>query len=256
MSMWREQREKSRSLLLKETRNRCMACGRPVGNGEGLHITKIVHRDEERGWVALERRTILCEECERRKNTFTIPDLVNSFRFRGRMDYLLRVIGARLSGKISTVKKRALLYGFSLRKGGPSTRKVGENKRMALLYETGFRCVYCGCALDKETMTIDHIVALSRSGTSEDDNCVASCGECNHRKANTSVSAFMDTFPDFERRAYLGRVKRLERQNQISREKAQRLLGRSMRNYIDRNMRILGFEINIRVSKSSCKEAP
>ncbi len=233
-----------------------MACGRPVENGEGLHITKIVQRNEERGWVALERRTILCGECERRKSTFTIPNLVNSFRLRGRLDYLFRVVGARLSGRISTIKMRALLYGFSLRHGGPSTRKVCENKRMALLYETGFRFVYCGCALGKETMTIDHMLALSRSGTSEDNNCVASCGECNNRKANTSVSAFIDTFPDFERRAYLGRVKRLERQNQISREKAQRLLGRCMRPYIDRNMRILGFEINIRVSKSSCKEAP
>ncbi len=251
MSITREKREKSLGRLLKETRNRCMACGKPVGNGEGCSISKIVPRSPGRGWVALERRTVLCRECELRKNTFTIPDLVNSFRTRARLDYLFRVTGARLRGGISVVKMRALLYGFSLLQGGPPTRRAGENKRESLLNETDHRCVYCGCVLDKDTMTIDHIVALSRGGTSEDDNCVASCSECNYRKGCATISAFMDTFSDSGKKKYLERVRRLERKNQISREKAQRLLGRRKVPYLDWSIRLFGLEIDVRVSRLS-----
>ena len=149
MSVSRKVRERSLRLLLGETRNRCMACGKHVGDGEGCSISKIVPRNAERGWVALERRTVLCGECESMKNTFTIPDLANSFSFRARLGYLFRVMGSWLLGRISMVKMRALLFGFSLCQGLPSPNKVIENKREALLHETNFRCVYCGCALEK-----------------------------------------------------------------------------------------------------------
>lgn len=249
MSVSRKVRERSLRLLLGETRNRCMACGKHVGDGEGCSISKIVPRNAERGWVALERRTVLCGECESMKNTFTIPDLANSFSFRARLGYLFRVMGGWLLGRISMVKMRALLYGFSLCQGLPSPNKVIENKREALLHETNFRCVYCGCALEKETMTVDHIVALSRKGTNEFENCVASCNQCNHKKANATVSAFIDSFSDREKYTYLKRVRLLEAQGQISMAKAQNLLGRPKKRLLDWSMRFFSIEIKISINK-------
>lgn len=56
--------------------------------------------------------------------------------------------------------------------------------RRSVLKRDGFRCAYCG----QRATTIDHIVPLSRGGTSTWLNTVAACGgharSCNGRKAN------------------------------------------------------------------------
>lgn len=52
--------------------------------------------------------------------------------------------------------------------------------RAALMRRDNYRCAYCGSGAE----TIDHIVPRSRGGTHTWENCVASCGRCNHRKAD------------------------------------------------------------------------
>jgi 5-methylcytosine-specific restriction endonuclease McrA len=45
-------------------------------------------------------------------------------------------------------------------------------------------CQYCGVQPGGEELTIDHVVPRSQGGTSTWDNCVLSCIDCNHRKAD------------------------------------------------------------------------
>lgn len=45
-------------------------------------------------------------------------------------------------------------------------------------------CQYCGMQPGGEELTIDHVVPRSQGGTSTWDNCVLSCIDCNHRKAD------------------------------------------------------------------------
>jgi 5-methylcytosine-specific restriction endonuclease McrA len=45
-------------------------------------------------------------------------------------------------------------------------------------------CQYCGVQPGGEELTIDHVVPRSQGGTSIWGNCVLSCIDCNHRKAN------------------------------------------------------------------------
>jgi 5-methylcytosine-specific restriction endonuclease McrA len=52
--------------------------------------------------------------------------------------------------------------------------------RGALMRRDNYRCAYCGTHAD----TIDHVVPRSRGGPHTWENCVASCGSCNHRKAD------------------------------------------------------------------------
>lgn len=52
--------------------------------------------------------------------------------------------------------------------------------RAALMHRDRFRCAYCGSRAD----TIDHVIPRSRGGAHSWENCVASCGPCNHRKAD------------------------------------------------------------------------
>lgn len=43
-------------------------------------------------------------------------------------------------------------------------------------------CHYCGGKFDRELLTMDHIVPLSRGGNSNKGNIVASCKKCNSNK--------------------------------------------------------------------------
>jgi len=45
-------------------------------------------------------------------------------------------------------------------------------------------CQYCGVKKNAGELTIDHVVPKSQGGRTEWENVVASCGPCNHEKAN------------------------------------------------------------------------
>jgi len=56
--------------------------------------------------------------------------------------------------------------------------------RKAVFARDGGRCAYCGAA----ATSIDHVVPRSRGGLHVWENVVASCGHCNHTKADRHVS--------------------------------------------------------------------
>ena len=56
--------------------------------------------------------------------------------------------------------------------------------RQNLCRRDGFGCQYCGRQLGLQGLTIDHVLPRSRGGGTTWENCVASCSECNHRKAD------------------------------------------------------------------------
>src|SRR3954465_13994911 len=45
-------------------------------------------------------------------------------------------------------------------------------------------CQYCGAQPGSEELTLDHVQPRSRGGTSNWENCVLACIDCNARKAN------------------------------------------------------------------------
>lgn len=53
-----------------------------------------------------------------------------------------------------------------------------------LLVRDDFRCAYCGCSLDLDTSTIDHVYPISKGGKTSWDNCTSSCRKCNHTKGS------------------------------------------------------------------------
>lgn len=65
-------------------------------------------------------------------------------------------------------------------------------KRMVLQRSAG-RCWYCGCVLNvlgQQTNHIDHIVPVSKGGTNDPSNLVASCRQCNTEKADMSLAEY------------------------------------------------------------------
>lgn len=74
-----------------------------------------------------------------------------------------------------------------------STRYRGSNwirrdKRVAIYVRDGFKCVYCGSS---ESLSLDHIKAVSKGGINCHRNLATSCISCNSsKKAKNNVQWF------------------------------------------------------------------
>lgn len=65
-------------------------------------------------------------------------------------------------------------------------------KRMVIRRTEG-RCWYCGDVLNlggKQSFEIDHVQPVSKGGTNEPDNLVASCRSCNGEKGDMTLKEF------------------------------------------------------------------
>ena len=62
--------------------------------------------------------------------------------------------------------------------------RVPFSKRNVMVRDQ-FQCTYCG---DKNELTIDHIIPVSRDGKNTFENCTTACKPCNNRKGNRTPS--------------------------------------------------------------------
>jgi HNH endonuclease len=62
--------------------------------------------------------------------------------------------------------------------------------RLEVFERDAFTCVYCGCSLQVEDCTIDHLVPLARGGLDEMANYVTACASCNQAKAAVPLEVF------------------------------------------------------------------
>lgn len=72
---------------------------------------------------------------------------------------------------------------YERRRGRTAARGYGagyQAARLRVLRRDGYRCAYCG---DPAT-TADHLIPVSRGGSSHDSNLVAACMMCNVRRAH------------------------------------------------------------------------
>ena len=53
-------------------------------------------------------------------------------------------------------------------------------------------CYYCQKPLDANTVTMDHIVPISRGGKSQRSNLVPACHACNHQKRSLTPVEWLD----------------------------------------------------------------
>jgi len=51
-----------------------------------------------------------------------------------------------------------------------------------IMIRDNFTCQYCGT--NKEKLTIDHVIPVSKGGKSSFENCVAACKKCNGKKGS------------------------------------------------------------------------
>ena len=63
-------------------------------------------------------------------------------------------------------------------------RMKASSKRSRILARDRNRCQYCGIRGGLFDLTLDHILPVSRGGTTSPENLVAACFACNQRKGN------------------------------------------------------------------------
>ncbi|MEY4180170.1 MAG: hypothetical protein RLY70_3744 [Planctomycetota bacterium] len=63
-------------------------------------------------------------------------------------------------------------------------KNVVTFSRRNLYRRDQYTCQYCGARPGTEELTIDHVQPRSRGGTSNWENCVLACLDCNQKKAN------------------------------------------------------------------------
>ena len=60
-------------------------------------------------------------------------------------------------------------------------------QKRVLFNRDGWSCQYCGVTLNYHSMSIDHVLPISRGGKTSWKNCVASCVSCNSNKGNKKI---------------------------------------------------------------------
>ena len=57
-----------------------------------------------------------------------------------------------------------------------------------ILEEYNYRCAYCGCEFDEDTLpTKDHVIPISKAGHNIKENVVPACQSCNSKKNNKII---------------------------------------------------------------------
>ena len=66
---------------------------------------------------------------------------------------------------------------------------VNQSTRLALYMRDDFRCVYCGEKLPRNVriLSLDHVVARSKTQDHETHNLVTCCHRCNSKKRDLTV---------------------------------------------------------------------
>lgn len=64
------------------------------------------------------------------------------------------------------------------------TRKSPRFQKKVLFNRDGWSCQYCGKTLCYSSLSVDHVVPVSRGGRTSWKNCVAACTVCNMRKGS------------------------------------------------------------------------
>lgn len=84
-----------------------------------------------------------------------------------------------------------------------SVRKHMVLRRYAEDADGTVRCCYCQRRLDRENMTLDHVVPKSRGGDDSIENLVPSCHPCNGSKSSLDAEDFVDWLNSSEGQSWL-----------------------------------------------------
>ena len=218
-------KDEQRSILFRESSDRCIVCGRRREDIRDWSICRIlpIHTGKD---VSVEGKAILCSYCVGAKHKMGVAEFAASRPFAQRLAYWFRVQNAARKGLISPYKRNLLLEDFSIfHRGDALKTDIKPSHSFTILSKETCRCcIYCGAPLSVTGVTYDHIIPRSRGGSRGLENITISCETCNAAKGSMSVEDFVATFTESKRKRYIKRVHRLVKDHHLPEEKAKLLL--------------------------------
>lgn len=82
-------------------------------------------------------------------------------------------------------------------------RSIANSLRMYILNRDKCKCVVCGKSVqDNVTLNVDHVIPVSRGGTSDMHNLCTLCSDCNNGKSNTLFEYVIECEKQYLNRYY------------------------------------------------------
>lgn len=69
---------------------------------------------------------------------------------------------------------------------------ITKEQYYEILEYFGYKCAYCGCDLDSDNRTLDHVIPLSKGGAVDPWCIVPCCGSCNSSKKDKNYLLWLD----------------------------------------------------------------
>lgn len=116
------------------------------------------------------KRAARCKDCYKKYNEVQYRNDPSKQNERTKNWLKLHPDASRRSSSIRRTRKK-------LAEGTHTWRQF-----LNLCISSEWKCFYCGSGLDLDTVTEDHVIALSRGGSDDISNIVPSCKVCNFKK--------------------------------------------------------------------------
>lgn len=112
--------------------------------------------------------------------------LVNYYPFsKRRSAYIAGTTGGRHDVSPTEAVTMAFVAPPTIRQDDMANRKKNSRAKRAAMLKRGFtKCVWCGCQLDLDNSTIEHIIPLKRGGLDNANNRTLACVPCNSSRGH------------------------------------------------------------------------
>lgn len=70
------------------------------------------------------------------------------------------------------------------------SKRFNPTKKTKVAEKCSWRCAYCGCHLDWNSLCIEHVIPKSTGGSNDIENLLPSCRSCNSTKGISDLETF------------------------------------------------------------------
>ena len=107
-----------------------------------------------------------------------------------RLHTMQKIVWEAMRHDLETSRARIIAGGSTGQQAYGKRDPIPARTRYMVLERDGYTCQYCGAKAPRAELHIDHIVPVSKGGTSDMSNLVTACVECNLGKSDLDTTRF------------------------------------------------------------------
>lgn len=107
-----------------------------------------------------------------------------------RLNTVQKIAWEAMRHDLETSRARIVAGGSTGQQAHGKRDPIPDRTRYMVLERDGYTCQYCGAKAPRVELHIDHIVPVSKGGTSDMSNLVTACVKCNLGKSDLDTTRF------------------------------------------------------------------